>query len=65
MCKKNLDQYEVLGFFYSEAQKSVLGQQLPQILPSSYLRLFLAQKRNKKDKERLLPRLNFQDSKIQ
>jgi hypothetical protein len=33
------DQYDVLGFFtifYSEAQKSILGQQLRQILPSSY-----------------------------
>jgi hypothetical protein len=35
--------------FYGEAQKSVSGQQLPQILPSSK-----AQKRNKNDKERSL-----------
>jgi hypothetical protein len=42
--------------FYSEVQKSVPGQQLPKILPSSYYKLFLAQKQNKKDKERFLQR---------
>jgi hypothetical protein len=39
MCTKIADQYDILGFFtnfYSEVQKSVSGQQLPQILPSSY-----------------------------
>jgi hypothetical protein len=38
MCTKIVDQNDVLGIFmnfYGEAQKSVLGQQLPQILPSS------------------------------
>jgi hypothetical protein len=53
------DQNTILIFFmifYSKAQKSVSGQQIPQILPSSYYRLFLAQKQNKKDKERLLQR---------
>jgi hypothetical protein len=40
--------------FYGAAPKSVSGQQLPQILPPSNLRFFLAQKRNKKDKEQLL-----------
>jgi hypothetical protein len=39
MCTKIADQYDVLGIFtnfYSEAPKSVSGQQLPQILPSYY-----------------------------
>jgi hypothetical protein len=40
--------------FYGAAQKSVSGQQLPQILPPSNERFFLAQQRNKNDKERSL-----------
>jgi hypothetical protein len=40
--------------FYGAAPKTVSEQQHPQILPYSNLRLLLAQKRNKKDKERLL-----------
>jgi hypothetical protein len=39
MCTKIADQYDVLRIFtnfYSEAHKSVSGQQLPQILPPSY-----------------------------
>jgi hypothetical protein len=40
--------------FYGAAPKSVSGQQHPQILPHSNYRLFLAQQRNKNDKERLL-----------
>jgi hypothetical protein len=46
------DQKDVLRIFtnfYGTAQKSVSGQQLPQILPSSNWRFFLAKKkRNKK-----------------
>jgi hypothetical protein len=51
------DQKDVLRIFknfYGIAQKSVSGQQLPQILPSSNYRFFLAQKQNKNDKERSL-----------
>jgi hypothetical protein len=40
--------------FYGAAPKSVSRQQLPQILPPSNSRFFLAQQQNKKDKERLL-----------
>jgi hypothetical protein len=39
---------------YGAASKSLSGQQLPQILPRSNQKFFLAQQRNKKDKERLL-----------
>jgi hypothetical protein len=57
-CSKEIaDQKDVLRIFmnfYGTAQKSISGQQLPQILPSSNYRFFLAQKRNKNDKERLL-----------
>jgi hypothetical protein len=52
-----VDQKDVLRIFtnfYGTAQKSVSGQQLPQILPSSNFRFFLAQKQNKNDKERSL-----------
>jgi hypothetical protein len=41
------DQKDILRIFkkiYGIAQKSVSGQQLPQILPSSNYRFFLAQK---------------------
>jgi hypothetical protein len=51
------DQKDILRIFmnfYGAAQKSVSGQQLPQILPPSNWRFFLAQKRNKNDKERSL-----------
>jgi microsomal dipeptidase-like Zn-dependent dipeptidase len=40
--------------FYGAAPKSVSGQQLPQILTHSNERFLFSQKRNKKDKERLL-----------
>jgi hypothetical protein len=40
--------------FYGAAPKSVLGQQLPQILPHSNKRFLLAQQQNKNDKEQLL-----------
>jgi hypothetical protein len=42
-----VDQQDILEIFmnfYGAAQKSISGQQLPQILPSSNERFFLAQK---------------------
>jgi hypothetical protein len=39
MCTRNTDQKDILRIFtnfYGAAQKSVSGQQLPQILPSSH-----------------------------
>jgi hypothetical protein len=48
--------------FYGEAQKSVLGQQLPQILPSSNWRLLLAQNEIKMIRRGHYISNNFQDS---
>jgi hypothetical protein len=48
------DILRILTKFYGAAPKSISGQQLPQILPPSNYRFFLAQKQNKNDKERSL-----------
>jgi hypothetical protein len=51
---KKLQVKRIFMNFYGAAPKSVSGRQLPQILPHSNERFFLAQQRNKKDKEQLL-----------
>jgi hypothetical protein len=52
----------VFTYFYGAAQKSVSGQQLPQILPSSNSRFFLAKHEIKMIRRGHYSSNNFQDS---